>query len=671
MATIQTVSESMITARGGLRNHFWPTADICEAIEDERSIARCPIRVQVTRVASTRNGVQFDVQPLHDPHNRPVDEALQGARAWWPGDVPGSADVYAIDPDKPAVLLKRLVGQCPKVGETISIFEADFLRPLAELWATPSLADQAIDALIATSSALEAPKATALDLRYLRTSQRRALGLPRHSTSLLWGPPGTGKTTTLGAIVAEELVGRHSGRIVILATTHTAVDQAILAADNVLKKTPLRDKIKRFGSGVDPKFFVGREHLLPTQDREAFETLATLLKQEPRKGDLEEWSAWKEKVDALRSRLKASVSEILARNACVGMTVTSALFWFQALQESGLDLIVIDEASQLSGPVAQMVATAAKRTLFAGDPKQLSAVVRTKNLRSRKILGATAFSIAKHAPKVLLEEQSRMAPPICNIVSEIFYEGKLIVAKDKKNDRVWLEERSPYWIEGQKQEQVQVRETAGTMVWSRTYKGPIRYESAQGILKLIDDLGAYVNPNDIVVLTPFRAQRTMLRMMLGAGGKKGFQVSTVHRAQGSERKIVIFDPVDGSSEFLSGDDGDRLINVAISRAQAQVVIFLSKDDTQNTTLGRIAVLGKASKHREATKGEPAPSLKDFLGYRDFPACLFGRVIRIGATTGEMVRLEKGGQVIVIACHKTGNQLKFKTKMRSMSSEKAN
>lgn len=645
---------------------MWSPSEICAAIEDERAIARQPIQVEVLRVTGGGNGVRVDGEPLRDQFNRPIDEALEGARAWWPGDPPGSADVFAIDPDEPSIFLKRLNGRRPDVGERISIYEPDFLRSLSELWATPSLAEQAIRALTATPSPVSRPAATAIDHRYLRASQRQALGLPRHRIGLLWGPPGTGKTTTLGAIVAEELVGGHSHRVVVLATTHTAVDQAILAVDKALDaagQASLRKKVSRFGSGVDPKFFVGREHLLPSQDRDAFEALASLLEQEPRKGNLEEWSSWKEKVDDLRARLRAAVSEILARSACVGMTATSALFWFQALQESAPDLVVVDEASQLSGPAAQMVATAGKRTVFAGDPKQLSAVVRTKSARSRKILSETAFSIATNAPQVLLEEQSRMALPICTIVSKVFYDGRLIVAKDKRNDNLWLKERSPYWIEGRKQEQFQIRWTTGASTWSQKYKGPIRYDSAQAILTLVDDmLGAYVDPNDIVVLTPFRAQRTMLRMMLSARRTKGVQVSTVHRAQSSERKIVIFDPVDGSSEFLSGDDGDRLINVAISRAQAQVVIFLSETDTHNTTLHRIAVLGGAAKAAGTVNDGAAPSLRDFAGHKDFPACLRGRVIRIGPTTGEVINFERSGEVIVIACRETGNHRKFKLKI---------
>jgi hypothetical protein len=456
-----------------------------------------------------------------------------------------------------------------------------------------------------------------------------------------------------------------SHRILVTATTHTAVDQIVLAVDQALQVTEqatTRKKLKRFGSRVDPKPFIGREHLLPVQDKDAFEKLANLLIVEPRKSDLEEWAAWKQEVEAVRASLKATVREIFDQNMCVGMTATSAFFWFEALREAELDLVVVDEASQLGGPAARMIAVAANRILFAGDPNQLSTIVRTRKAGSRKILGATAFDIARAAPQVFLEEQSRMAPPICAVVSKVFYDGKLVVAK-RGCDEKWLEERSPYWIHGRRLPQFYVHLTDACSTWSKKYNGPIRYDSAQEILNLLDDLlGCYTDPADVVVLTPFRAQRAMLRVMLEARQTKGIHVSTVHRAQGSERKIVIFDPVDGASKFLSGAEGDRLINVAISRAKAQVVVFISQSDQQNKTLRRIAILAGAGKNLDEGVGSATPTLKDFAHREDFPTCLLGQVIQIGSATGQVVGLEKGGEVIVIGCRDTGHHRKFRTKL---------
>jgi superfamily I DNA and/or RNA helicase len=45
--------------------------------------------------------------------------------------------------------------------------------------------------------------------------------------------------------------------------------------------------------------------------------------------------------------------------------------------------------------------------------------------------------------------------------------------------------------------------------------------------------------------------------------------------------------VDASSQFLSGADGNRLINVAISRAKAHIIIPYHQDDLQHPALAKI------------------------------------------------------------------------------------
>lgn len=101
-------------------------------------------------------------------------------------------------------------------------------------------------------------------------------------------------------------------------------------------------------------------------------------------------------------------------------------------------------------------------------------------------------------------------------------------------------------------------------------------------------MGSYVEASDVLILTPFRAQRALMRSMLGRNGQKAVRVSTVHRAQGSERKIVIFDPVDAGSPFLNSETGRRLINVAASRAQAHLIILVGNTDLQNPILAKVA-----------------------------------------------------------------------------------
>jgi len=71
-------------------------------------------------------------------------------------------------------------------------------------------------------------KETPLQLSHLHLnkSQQMAVALSCDSNlAFVWGPPGTGKTTTLGHIVSELLNKEY--RILITSTTNAAVDQAL------------------------------------------------------------------------------------------------------------------------------------------------------------------------------------------------------------------------------------------------------------------------------------------------------------------------------------------------------------------------------------------------------------------------------------------------------------
>ena len=108
-------------------------------------------------------------------------------------------------------------------------------------------------------------------------------------------------------------------------------------------------------------------------------------------------------------------------------------------------------------------------------------------------------------------------------------------------------------------------------------------------LRLVHDLVNAIDQSDILVLTPYRAQRTLLRAFLKNAGYKRVLVSTVHRAQGSERNTVIFDPVHASTSFLNNRDlGPRLMNVALSRAKARLFVIASRENLLNPVIRQIA-----------------------------------------------------------------------------------
>lgn len=150
-----------------------------------------------------------------------------------------------------------------------------------------------------------------------------------------------------------------------------------------------------------------------------------------------------------------------------------------------------------------------------------------------------------------------------------------------------IESRSPFFVNGREVPRVCFDQIDEAGQYSAKYGGFIRFKSAHLVTKVLDELaGSYVEPNEVVVLTPYRAQVALIRSMIRRSHPE-VSVSTVHRAQGSERTLVVFDPVDASSRFFAGREGDRLVNVAISRAKAHVVIPFHQNDLEMPALKKI------------------------------------------------------------------------------------
>ncbi|MBC7728581.1 MAG: ATP-binding protein, partial [Microbacteriaceae bacterium] len=509
----------------------------------------------------------------------------------------GGASVLAVVVEDDQLLLQNASAPPPGPDGLIRLYPPRFLSALVDAWWDTPWAERALACLpdLARPQPVDAekkcPALTGAPFRWLRPAQRAALALVQHSSSFLWGPPGTGKTTTLGVLLAEYLDTRPDARVLLLSTTNQAVDLATIAVDKALEKgrrEHCRGTVKRLGTRFDAAAYAGREHLIPTQDRELIARLARAEAARPTASSASSRDAsalkdWADRVAALRDELRASSVQVLQRCRLASMTTTRAAFTLKTLRELApdgappFDLLVFDEASQVSLAHALALMPLGRTRLFAGDPQQLSPVLRStsSDRGARRWLGRSAF--AEKPPRgpsvALLDEQSRMAGPISALVSELFYDGVLRVAADAAAQPGWQAARRRALGEIAADTHVHVHRLTTDGAWSAAERGPVRRESADAIAALISAALASGDwqPQELIVLTPFRAQRALIRQrLLACGVPEAVKVSTVHRAQGSEAPVVLFDPADGAQPFLQTEEAQRLVNVALSRAQAKV-----------------------------------------------------------------------------------------------------
>ena len=135
----------------------------------------------------------------------------------------------------------------------------------------------------------------------------------QHSWGILWGPPGTGKTYTLGRQVAGCL-NDPTERILVVSTTNRATDAAALAIGRgALTSSPRslgEGRILRIGKGADWADYQksGLEAILRGTETEILRRVGDLNRQREKAKTPEERAVLRDQVNGLRRSMKDSGS---------------------------------------------------------------------------------------------------------------------------------------------------------------------------------------------------------------------------------------------------------------------------------------------------------------------------------------------------------------------------
>ena len=499
-------------------------------------------------------------------------------------------------------------------------------------------------------------KATSLHRELLRkhealnASQRAAVQLCSDSDlAFVWGPPGTGKTTTLAHIVNELLV--QGMRVVILSTTNAALDQALekVAADPETAEAIAAGKVVRIGRsdaptfGTDLRDVVARhsaahqkaldrmltrrpvvdaalrqcdsavKSLLaaaaPVQnslfgDTQSVQTFPNLkdIFSERRTTQLRSFSPLEmaavirrrsarlmrvrdlcaKGIEERRKALARKEREVVDRATLVLATLTNA--YFSALmQDQRFDVVIVEEASMAVLPALFYAACLGHRkTIMVGDPCQLPSIVQSDEDYVRKMMGRNIFEVAVSDPLssplvAMLDVQYRMHPVIGELVSKLFYSGRL------KHGGDMTERESIASLEPNRGWPLIVLDTAGRTTCQQGTGGQSRLNVKTASVCV--DLAVRAvrsGAGSVAIITPYVDQARAIRTLLKehADVAKAIECSTVHRFQGQERDVVILDTVDAEpmnpgvllSDRGSGSSARNLINVAISRARGKLIV---------------------------------------------------------------------------------------------------
>ena len=108
-------------------------------------------------------------------------------------------------------------------------------------------------------------------------------------------------------------------------------------------------------------------------------------------------------------------------------------------------------------------------------------------------------------------------------------------------------------------------------------EGRSNLDEAKRVVEIVESLVAEVGPENIGVISPFRAQVVLLRRLLEG---TGVGADTVERFQGGERDVIIMSFVRSRGTNFVFDD--RRFNVAITRARRKLVMVAHPELFRNT-----------------------------------------------------------------------------------------
>ncbi len=379
-----------------------------------------------------------------------------------------------------------------------------------------------------------------VELEAVKSVARRLDG----SYLFIQGPPGSGKTY-VGARIIVDLV--HRGfRVGISASSHKAIENMLHEVESVALETGVTFRGLKISSDKSHSF----------ESKLANPNIFDIKDSFPRG------------------------QKPVPTDPSIRLVAGTQWLFSSPEHAQTFDVLVIDEAGQMSLADALAAATSAKSVILLGDPLQLAQVSQGIHPDNG------GLSVLEHLlgndktipPErgIFLERTWRMHPDVCKFVSEVVYDSRLESEEGCANREVRAAFLSGTGL------RYRAIEHAGNSTDS--------IEEASWIAEAIAAMlpgGSFTDregkerglrSDDLMVVTPYNAQVRMIQSELQ---KRGLvvRVGTVDKFQGQEAPVIFFSMATSSGEDIPRSleflfSRNRL-NVAISRAQCLAVLVAS------------------------------------------------------------------------------------------------
>ncbi len=373
---------------------------------------------------------------------------------------------------------------------------------------------------------------------------------------LVQGPPGTGKTFALAHIVRQRVA--RGERIAVTAVTHRAIHNAL-------------NTIRQVAPEIDAIVKIGREIYDPELTTPQFPTFAA----SPLSGSGEAYV-----VGATPFTLRSG-----------------------RLRGVDFDTVVIDEAGQMTLPLAAMAMLCADRYILIGDHRQLPPIIQSGQWGAAPEDSSAFGALRERGFNTMLEITYRMNTELVKWPSESFYSGKLRSAEGTARRRLALPQPAREFAE--------ILDPNEPIVFVKLAHEDARRVSddeaalAANLLVTLAQTGFPLA--QAAVVTPFRRQARRIRSLLAARAAISEQdrtdcvIDTVERLQGQQREVVILSMTASHPDYLAKIAGFLLqpqrLNVAVTRARSKVIILgsaqIAEIDLLDTERGELVELWRS------------------------------------------------------------------------------
>ena len=435
---------------------------------------------------------------------------------------------------------------------------------------------------------------------WLNVTQEEAVNhvLAAKEVSIVHGPPGTGKTTTLVEAIYETL--HRENQVMVCAQSNTAVDwiseKLVDRGINVLRiGNPTRVNDKMLSFTYERRFESHPDYSELWGIRKAIREIQSSF----RKKSHGEKETARNRLSRLRFRateLEVQIdADLFGEARVIACTLVGSAN--RVLTNHNFTTLFIDEAAQALEAACWIAISKADRVVLAGDHHQLPPTIKCIEAARGGLDRTLMQKVAANKPETvsLLKIQYRMHEDIMRFSSHWFYQDELTAAPEVSRRGILTYDTPVVWFDTADCdfEEDQLSESMSRI---NKQEAALLAEQLQAYIEKISKERVLDESIDFGLISPYKSQVQYIRGLIKRNSffkpfRRLITVHTVDGFQGQERDVIMISLVRANDQGNIGFLNDlRRMNVAITRARMKLII-----------LGDASTLTKHAFYRELYK----------------------------------------------------------------------